>query len=111
MALLAIVFTAACGGVPPAGSGDVPVLLSVAPAAAGPGDDVTVTGAGFSQIPQDNWVVVGSQVVLARNFEVTDDGQERLTFTLPADVQAGEGDLLVLSDQVPSNSLSFTVEP
>lgn len=92
----------------------MPVVSQVDPSAGAPGDTITVFGFGFSSIPQSNVVVIGGAASAASEYrlleEPTEAQIESITATVPEDAQAGEGSLVVLVHETPSNAdVTFTV--
>lgn len=92
-------------------SGGLPFVTDVEPAAASPGETLTVNGRGFSYIAPENVVAVGTSSGTAEAYEVTEDGTESLVFTLPEDAVIGDSELLVIVEGRASNPVPFTVLP
>lgn len=111
-----ILSLAACGGqslelnanVP---TGSLPIVLEVSPTSATTGAEVHVVGLGYSIVPAENIIHLGEHSTFAENYELF-EGHERLTFTVPDDIESGEYTLLITVFGEPSNADTlFTVIP
>jgi hypothetical protein len=77
-----------------------PMLASLAPARLEPGDQLTLTGAGFSAGPERNKVYFGDQAG-----QVGSASETQLTVTVPAGVVTGDVQVRVERDGSASNAL------
>lgn len=118
-ALLAAIAMASCGGVsynPNVPTDSPPIVTRVDPNSGRAGDEITIFGLGFSIAYPENIVVVGNAPTGATSYSLLDnptsDEIEAITFTVPADAEAGEGPVYVLVEGDSSNAdVSFTVMP
>ncbi len=112
MTLLSLI---SCGGarLTSTADGSSPVIFTNSPLVASRDSDVVITGTGFSIIPQENIIIVGTVSVVASAY-AANGTQETLTFHLPAEAALGEQNILVLvaSEQaIQSNVIPITIIP
>ena len=121
-AMCALPLLMACGGgteldisdnVP---TGSPPLVFDVSPNTAAVGDQVLVSGIGYSIVPAENIIHFGDTAVVAETYALLDPPQnnavEQLTFTMPTDADIGDHLLLLTVDGEPSNAdTDFTVTP
>jgi hypothetical protein len=91
-----------------------PTVTRVSPTSAKAGDTVTIVGIGFSVIPADNIIQVGSSVTVAQTYALTAtpaEGElEQITFTVPVDVGIGAASLaLSIYDNTSNANIAVTV--
>ena len=86
-----------------------PFLLAVEPDSFGAGDSLTVSGHGFSYVAPLNVAIVGGVSSSAIAYDISEEGDETLTFVLPDGADTGPADLLVITEGHASNVLPVTV--
>ncbi len=92
-------------------TGSLPLVLEIKPDTASTGTVVTVSGLGYSIVPQENIIHFGDTSVLAESYDIV-PGREELTFTVPSDAATGSHNLLITVLEEPSNAdMIFTVTP
>jgi IPT/TIG domain len=102
-ALSVSVLTACGGGEPPLPD---PIITSVSPDKAEPGEKVTVLGSNFGNVSSNIKVTIGSQVGSVLRAE-----PGSVTFTVPSSLDAKEYELLTELGGRKSNSKTFIVLP
>ena len=111
---------AACGGRGSVFSDDIPtetmpLIARVNPTTGPAGSVVQIFGIGFSEVPAQNVVIVGSIATTATDYALVappaNDEIEKLTVTIPGTLSAGEHAITLLIHENPSNSNKTFVIP
>ncbi len=87
--------------------------MSITPATARAGDDVTIQGVGFSLVAAENIILIDGSSVVAISYNLTgdDDSPESIVFTLPASLPAGDFTIQVMVAENVSNEIHITLNP
>lgn len=119
--LAAVLLMASCGGSSndiqeDVASGSPPLVTSLSPTSGPVGTEVTVTGIGYSYIPPNNTIMIGSEstVATAHDFltNPTSSEFETVTFTVPDTTPLGADSVVVIVGDYASNTdVLFTVTP
>ena len=104
-----------CGGatITTIADGSAPIILSTSPLSSSRGSMVTITGTGFSIVPQENVIIVGGASVPATNYLASGTG-ESITFQLSDTTALGDQNLVVLvegANGITSNQITLTITP
>ncbi len=113
--VLSLAWIAACGGArtTTVADGSAPVLLSATPLTVSRGSLVTLSGSGFSVVPQENVVLLGGNASIASDYAVTASG-ESITFMIPSNAALGDQNVSVMVEgfaDALSNALPLTITP
>lgn len=93
-----------------------PVVTRIAPVTGRSGDLMTIFGAGFSVVPEDNIVILSNTVALAASYAATAAGTpgevEQLTFTIPSNTTIGTHAVTVnVYEHTSNGNVTLTVTP
>lgn len=93
-----------------------PLLKAVDPVTAGPGDQVTLYGIGFSAAAPENVVILGDATATADSYAINDpvthDSSEKLIFTVPANAPTGEQTIsLLIFGEISNANFTITITP
>ncbi|QQR81061.1 MAG: IPT/TIG domain-containing protein [Deltaproteobacteria bacterium] len=108
-------FLFSCGGArtTTVADGSAPILLSITPLSVSRGSTVTLSGSGFSIVPQENVILLGGTSTPASNY-ITNSSGEAITFIVPNNTPLGDQPLTVIvegfADSI-SNPITLTITP
>ena len=120
LALFPLLFTS-CGGGGPQFSDNVPtqsipIVERLDPTTLSRGDTLSIFGFGYSFVPAENVITIGSASAVAESYTLINDPNpgeiEEITVTVPNTTPIGENTVFIIIGENASNSnLTITVQP